>query len=137
MVIQYNEILSVITQLGDDEDIRITVKQSAKGGIIAGLICAIGGLVAGPIGFVFGGTAGGLVASYFAGDSFKSISTVINEMNPAHQRELTESVLKIIEHTDAMDAIQVLAIIQGNAVLRGQVKAQMISFCQQSLNSIS
>ena len=71
MVIQYNEILNIITKLSDDEDIRISVHQSAKGGVIAGVICAIGGLIAGPIGFIFGGTAGGILASYFTGDTFK------------------------------------------------------------------
>ena len=134
MVIQYNEILNIITKLSDDENIRISVQQSAKGGVIAGLICALGGLIAGPIGFVFGGTAGGLVASYFSADTFKPISTVIREMNQARKNELTESVLKIIEKADAMDALEVLAIIQGNSVIKARVKDHLISFCQQQLN---
>ena len=134
MVIQYNEILNIITKLSDDENIRICVQQSAKGGVIAGLICALGGLIAGPIGFIFGGTAGGIVASYFAGDTFKPISTIIQEMNPAQKNELTESVLKIIEKTDAMDALEILAIIQGNNAIKARVKNHLISFCQEQLN---
>ena len=59
MVIKYEDILKIITTLGDDENLRITVKQSAKGGLIAGVSCAVGGLIAGPPGLAVGGAAGG------------------------------------------------------------------------------
>ena len=55
-------------------------------------------------------------------------------MNPAKKNELTESVLQIIEKTDAMDALEVLAIIQGNSVIKARVKDHLISFCQQQLS---
>ena len=133
MVIEYNEISNVLSKFAEDEDIRITVKQSAKGGLIAGFICALGGLIAGPIGLIFGGTAGGIVAAYFSGESFLPVATIINEMDPERKKEMTNSVLKIIDKTDAMDALEILAIIQGNNVIKAKVRTNLINICQQQL----
>ena len=133
MVIEYNEISNVLTKFAEDEDIRITVKQSAKGGLIAGFICALGGLIAGPIGFIFGGTAGGIVAAYFSGESFQPVATIINEMDPERKKEMTNSVLKILDKADAMDALEILAIIQGNNVIKAKVRTNLINICQQQL----
>ena len=134
MVIKYEEILNVVATLGDDENLQVTVKRSIIGGLIAGVICTVGGLIAGPIGLVFGGTAGGFVASYFTGGSFKPMSTAIREMRPADQRKLVDSVTKIIENAEAMDAIELLALIQGSSVLKAKVVGEMTSYCQDRLS---
>ena len=134
MVVQYNDILKIVTTLGDDENLQITVKQSAKGGLIAGISCALGGLLGGPPGLAVGGTAGGLLAAYLAGNSFKPVSTVIlYEMRPVDQRALVEAVKSIIQHLDAMDAVEVLAILQGNAILKTKIISEMTTFFQQQL----
>ena len=134
MVIQYKEIVSVITKLGDEENLRVTVKHSAMGGLIAGFICFLGGLIAGPIGFVFGGAAGGVVASYFSYDSFKPLSTTIKEMRPEYQRAMVISISKIFENVDAMDALEVLALIKGSTELKAKVVGELKSFCQDQLS---
>ena len=135
MVVQYNDILNIITTLGDDENLRITVKQSAKGGLIAGVTCAVGGLIGGPPGLAVGGAAGGCLAAYLAGNSFKPLSAVIlYEMKPVDQRALVNAVTKIIQNVDVMDAVELLALIQGSAALKAKILGEVTTYCQQQLS---
>merc|ERR1712156_916203 len=118
MVIKYEDILKVITTLGDDENLKITVKQSAKGGLIAGVSCAIGCL-----------------AAHWAGNSFKPLSTVIlYEMRPIDQKALVDAVQNIIQNVDAMDAMELLALLQGSNALKAKILGEMTTYCTQQLN---
>merc|ERR1712226_1445631 len=129
------DILTIITTLGDDENLRITVKQSAKGGLIAGISCAVGGLIGGPPGLAVGGAAGGCLAAYWAGNSFKSLSTVIlYEMKPIDQKALVNAIQNIIQNVDAMDAIELLALLQGSNALKAKILSELTTYCQQQLH---
>lgn len=48
MPVNTEEFLRAIAILADDNNLRVTVKQSGKGAAICGTICFIGGLVGGP-----------------------------------------------------------------------------------------
>ena len=136
MVIKYEDILKIITVLGDDENLRITVKQSAKGGLIAGISCAVGGLIAGPPGLAVGGAVGGCLAAYVTSESFKPLSTVIlYEMEPIDQNALVQAVTNITKNIDAMDALELLAIIQGSNALKAKILSEVTTYCQRQLNT--
>lgn len=62
MVINTSEILKAVAILADNNDMRITLKQSGKGALICGATCLAFGMVAGPIGLAVGGTVGGIGA---------------------------------------------------------------------------
>ena len=135
MVIKYEDILKVITTLGDDENLKITIKQSAKGGLIAGVSCAVGGLIAGPPGLAVGGAAGGCLAAYVAGNSFKPLSAVIlYDMKPIDQKGLVDAVQNIIQNVDVMDAMELIALIQGSNALKAKVLREITTYCTQQMN---
>lgn len=48
MPINTQELLRAVAILADDNNLRVTAKQSGKGAAICGAICFIGGLVGGP-----------------------------------------------------------------------------------------
>ena len=105
MVIRYNDILTLVTTLGDQEGLRVTATESAKGGLIAGAACALGGLLMGPAGLAVGGAVGGCVAAYMSSGKFKSVSSIILEdMTADVQRQLVDTVQEILSNVDAGDA---------------------------------
>lgn len=56
------ELIEAISVLADEQNVRVTVKQSGKGAIICSACCFAGGLLLGPAGLAIGGAAGGVVA---------------------------------------------------------------------------
>lgn len=48
MPVNTEELLRAVSMLADDHNMRVTVKQSAKGAIICGTMCFIGGVIGGP-----------------------------------------------------------------------------------------
>jgi len=54
MPLNTKEILSIVTQITQNKHVRVTVRESVKGGCITGATAATGGLLLGPIGFVAG-----------------------------------------------------------------------------------
>lgn len=54
MPINTVEVLSLVTQVCENEDLRVPIKESLKGGLIAGTTTTIGGLLGGPMGLAIG-----------------------------------------------------------------------------------
>lgn len=65
MPINTPELLSLISQLCDEKNLQVTVKESLKGGVITGSSTVVGGLLAGPIGLAVGTSVMGLIYCTF------------------------------------------------------------------------
>ena len=135
MVIRYNDILTVITTVGDDEQIRVAVKESVKGGLIAGTSCAVGGLLLGPMGLAVGGAVGGAAAAYMAQNAFRPVSTVImHEMREEQRDQLVAAVRNVLNDADGMDAAEILALVQGSNALKARIASELFTFFARQMN---
>lgn len=76
MPIDMEEVLNAASMVADQEHMRATVRHSAKGALICGTACFIGGLLAGPVGLAVGGTVGGITA-YRATSSSSGFNVII------------------------------------------------------------
>jgi hypothetical protein len=54
MPINTGQILNILSELGEDDQFRNTVKQAATGAGITGTAAAVGGIFLGPIGLAVG-----------------------------------------------------------------------------------
>lgn len=67
MPVDIQEFLEGIAVLADNQNMRVTMKESGKGGLICGVCCFIGGIIGGPVGLAVGGSVGGLAAYNMTG----------------------------------------------------------------------
>lgn len=134
MPINTVEVLSLVTQVCEDENLRVPIKESVKGGFIAGTTTAIGGLLGGPVGLAVGGTIGGLTAAYMAQGKFKSVAEVIrNDLTPLQRERLSNSVLRIINDFGPGDVLALTAFTLQPAV-KEKVLQEVFNFFQSQLH---
>ncbi len=135
MVIRYNDIVQVVTTLADEENIQVAVKETLKGGLIAGSACIAGGLLLGPPGLAIGGAVGGGLAYCLARDKFKPMSQVIlYEMSAEQQTQLVDSVKNILRDADATDAVELMALLNGNVALKAKIAQEVARFASHQMN---
>lgn len=53
-MIEVDDLIAVLSALASEAGMQVTVKESLKGGVIAGVAAAAGGLVMGPPGLAIG-----------------------------------------------------------------------------------
>ncbi|KAG7168073.1 protein C19orf12 homolog isoform X1 [Homarus americanus] len=93
MPIDTQEALNLLAQVCEEQELGVTVKESVKGGVIAGGATMIGGLLGGPFGLAIGGALGGITAAYMSQGKFKSVASVIlYDLTSAQKEHLANSV---------------------------------------------
>ena len=120
--------------LADEDQLKVTMKNSAYGGVVAGVTTTVGGLLGGPPGLLLGGALGGILAYKSAGD-FRPVSQVINDMN-AHERQLLYDRLKdIIDNLAIDDYMALIAFLSGGPglLIRQQLMDRMVSFLRDQM----
>lgn len=128
------EVQRVMAVLADEDQLKVTVKSSAYGGVVAGVTTTVGGLLAGPPGLLIGGAVGGLLAYKSAGN-FRPVSQVINDMN-AHERQLLYDTMKdIIDNLHIDDYLALMAFLSGGPglLVRQQLVDRMVSFLRDQM----
>ena len=129
------DLQRVVASLADEEQLKVTVKSSVYGGLVAGVSTTLGGLIAGPAGLLVGGAVGGALAYKSAGN-FKPVSEVIRDMN-AHDRELLyDSMKDIVDNLEFEDYLALLAFLSGGPgmLLRQQLIEGTVGFLKDQLS---
>ena len=134
MPVSVTDLQRVMAILADEDQLKVTVKSSAYGGVIAGITTTVGGLLAGPPGLLVGGAVGGALAYSTAGN-FKPASQVIRGMN-AHDRQLLyDNVRDIIDNLAFDDYLALMAFLSGGPglLIRQQLMDRMVSFLREQM----
>jgi len=130
-VVEFQRVMAI---LADEDQLKVTVKSSAYGGVVAGVATTVGGIVAGPPGLLIGGAVGGLLAYKTAGD-FRPVSQVIKDMN-AHDRQLLYDAMKdIINNLAIDDYLALVAFLSGGPglLIRQQLMDRMVTFLRDQM----
>lgn len=134
MPINTRDLLDVVAQLTEDRHVRVTIKESLKGGCIAATTTAVGGLFLGPAGLAIGGIVGGVTAALISKDKFKPISEVImNDMTNAQREKLAASVAAITADLCVQDVALLIPLLLNNPSAKEAVLRSVFAFLQNEM----
>ncbi|GIY73314.1 uncharacterized protein CEXT_590781 [Caerostris extrusa] len=127
------ELLDVIRVVCQEENLKVTIKNSARSGLYAAGGAVIGCMLAGPWGGVPGAAAGAAAAAA-TGESFRPLFQVIGEWPDESKEQLAEKVRAILSRVDIKDVAAITAMATGAAsVLRAEIAGAVIDYCNNEM----
>ncbi|CAK8696938.1 unnamed protein product [Clavelina lepadiformis] len=130
MPLAVNDAMEALSVIAREENMKVTVQQSLRGGAMAGGGAIVGGFVAGPVGMAIGGTLGAVLGAA-TGQDFKPLAAIIMELPTHTKQELTDRMNNIVSGFDPADIVTFLALIRGSAALRLQLINGVKSYLEQ------
>ncbi|XP_059607937.1 protein C19orf12 homolog [Phlebotomus argentipes] len=135
MVIHTQELLEAAAELADQQNIRATVKGSAKGALVCGAGAFIGGILGGPVGLAVGGTAGACTAAYMSRDKFRPVSHIImHDMTSRQRQELVDHLRAAIKDIDAGDAMIAVSLLMGNPNIQKTILQTVVRYLTNQMH---
>ncbi|XP_033117265.1 protein C19orf12 homolog isoform X2 [Anneissia japonica] len=134
MPVSADELIRLLSVLAEEENLRVTVKETMKAGVMAGTGATIGGLMGGPLGIAVGGTCGSLFAAYMTNGKFKSVPQILQEMKPEQKQKLYAQYQIILQGLDYSDIYDLQKLITGDSKVKGMVLEGLSNYLQNELN---
>lgn len=135
MAPRIDDIMRLCCELSAHDQIKVAVKNSTKGAMVAGGTAFLGGLLGGPPGIAVGGAVGGLLGSWLTSGQFRPLPQILMELPPAEQQKLCSDIMAVLGNLNWMDAAQLIALVMGNASLQQQVVATLLNFVTKELKA--
>nr|XP_057934869.1 protein C19orf12 homolog [Doryrhamphus excisus]XP_057934870.1 protein C19orf12 homolog [Doryrhamphus excisus]XP_057934871.1 protein C19orf12 homolog [Doryrhamphus excisus] len=135
MAPRVDDVMRLCCEISAQEEIKVAVKGSAKGAMVAGGSAFLGGMLGGPPGIAVGGVVGSLLGSWLTSGQFRPLPQVLMELPPAQQRKLSEDVAAVLWGLDWTDAAQLVALVMGSATLQQQVTAALLNYITKELRA--
>ncbi|XP_064466072.1 protein C19orf12 homolog [Ornithodoros turicata] len=134
MPINTHELMNVLCQLSEKENLQVTVRECAKGGVIAGISTLVGGVLMGPAGLAIGGAVGGCCAAYLAKGKFLPLATVIRSMSQKERKKLQLAIEAVLRDIDMTDVIKLTMLLANDAAVKRLVLRELVSFFRSQMH---
>lgn len=125
--------LQVVGEIFQEENIKICVNESVKGGLIAGIATLVGGLLGGKSGLIAGGVVGTVAACSMTKD-FKSLIEIINEMDYEKQKKLYDTIQNVISSIDVSDVVKLVVLLSTSQSIKQAVIHETINFLRNEMS---
>ncbi|XP_008308111.1 protein C19orf12 homolog [Cynoglossus semilaevis] len=135
MASRINDVMNLCCKLSAHEQIKVAIKNSTKGAVVAGGCAFLGGVCAGPAGIAVGGALGGLMGSWLTRGQFRPLPELLMEMSANQKQQLYDEVVNVLSGLDWMDAAQLIALVMGNSTLQHQVIATLLNYVTKELRA--
>nr|XP_046251084.1 protein C19orf12 homolog [Scatophagus argus]XP_046251158.1 protein C19orf12 homolog [Scatophagus argus] len=135
MAPRMDDVMRLCCEISAHDQIKVAVKNSTKGAMVAGGTAFLGGLLGGPPGIAVGGAVGGLLGSWMTSGQFRPLPQILMELPPAQQQKLYNDIVAVLGNLNWMDAAQLIALVMGNTTLQQQVTAALINYITKELRA--
>ncbi|XP_028665499.1 protein C19orf12 homolog [Erpetoichthys calabaricus] len=135
MPVRTDDVMRLCCDLSEQQKMKVAIKQSGKGALLAGASAFVGGLVGGPPGIAVGGAVGGLLGCWMTSGQFKPLPQILMELPPQQQKKLYDDIMAIISQLDWTDAAQLTALVMSNAAMQQKVVAALLNYVTQELRA--
>lgn len=135
MAPRIDDVVQLCCKLSAHDQIKVAVKNSTKGALVAGATAFAGGLMAGPPGIAVGGAVGGLLGSWMTSGQFRPLPQILMELPDNQKEKLYQDVAAVLYNLDWTDAAQLIALVMGNATLQQQVTAALLNYVTKELRA--
>ncbi|NXH20807.1 CS012 protein, partial [Bucco capensis] len=135
MPINLDDVMQLFCHLSEVKGMKAAVKHSGQGALWAGASAFVGGLMGGPPGIAVGGAIGGLLGSWMSAGQFKPVSQILLELPPVEQQKLYDEAIVILRNINWIDAVQLTALVMGNAGLQQKLTAVLLNYFSKELRA--
>ncbi|KAJ6637561.1 Protein Nazo [Pseudolycoriella hygida] len=135
MTVNTREFFDGVAILTDQRNMRVTMKQSAKGAMICGASSFAGGLVFGPVGLAIGGIIGGLSAWQMSKDEFKSLGEIIkNDLTDYQREQLLQHIMASVRDIEITDIAILLPLLMSTESVQATVLKTVVTYIGRELS---
>ncbi|XP_044042915.1 protein C19orf12 homolog isoform X2 [Siniperca chuatsi] len=135
MAPRMDDVMRLCCEISAHDQIKVAVKNSTKGAMVAGGTAFAGGLLGGPVGIAVGGVVGSLLGSWLTSGQFRPLPQILMELPPTQQQKLYDDVVAVLGNLDWMDAAQLISLVMGNTTLQQQVTAALLNYIKKELSA--
>ncbi|XP_074516131.1 protein C19orf12 homolog [Sebastes fasciatus] len=135
MAPRMDDVMRLCCEISSHDEIKVAVKNSTKGAMVAGGSAFVGGLLGGPPGLAVGGAFGGLLGAWLTSGQFRPLPQILMELPPNQQQMLFNHITAVLGNLDWTDAAQLIALVMGNATLQQQVTAALLGYITKELRA--
>ncbi|XP_075529929.1 protein C19orf12 homolog [Dermacentor variabilis] len=128
MPVKRDEMLDVLCMVSKEENLRVTLKHSVKGGLITGATAMVAGILMGPIGLAVGGALGGCAAAIMMQDKFVSAAEIISNMSDDQKDDLITAVQRAFAEIEVADVVELAALLCGDIHIKKRIIRGIIDY---------
>ncbi|XP_077502467.1 protein C19orf12 homolog [Amblyomma americanum] len=128
MPVRRDEMLDVLCMISNEEKLRVTLKHSARGGLITGASAMAAAVIMGPVGLAVGGALGGCVAAVLMRDKFVSATEIISNMSDHQKDELVAAVQRAFADIEVADAVELVALLCGDIHIKKRIIRAIVDY---------
>ncbi|XP_071959635.1 uncharacterized protein [Antedon mediterranea] len=136
MPVSADELIRLLSVLAEEENLRVTVKETMKAGVMAGTGATIGGLMGGPLGIAVGSMIGAGYAKWKVGGKTRKVSEVLTELDSDKRHQLHISFQDVLDQYPDADFSILMRQLTEDGELRAKLSERTKKYIKEDMKLV-